>query len=96
MGLVPTASQKQGTFTTIIRDPAAGNTPFLNNQIPASRFDPISAKLLSLFPDPNNQDATRNFIYNDVPSGRQKRNNAVGRVDYNIGDKDNLFGALSV
>jgi len=34
----------------------------------------------------------RNFIFNDVPSGRETRNNTVTRIDYNKGEKDVLFG----
>jgi len=67
--------------------------PFANNTIPTSRFDPISKSVLALFPDPNNPgDLARNFIFNAVPSARTKRNNAVGRVDYNLSATNNIYG----
>ena len=59
-GLVPTASERQGLFSTAIRDPFTG-LPFPNNQIPASRINPVAAKLLPLWPDPNVTSATFNY-----------------------------------
>lgn len=92
VGLVPTVAQKNGIFTTTITDPANNNQPFPNNTIPANRIDPVSAKLLKLFPDPNVSGATGyNFIYNNVPSAHLAYDYGVGRVDYNIGAKDNMF-----
>jgi len=74
-------------------DPLNNKTPFPNNTIPANRFDPISKTLLPLFPDPNNPgDLARNFVFNSVPSARTKRNNVVGRLDYNVGTRDNVYG----
>jgi hypothetical protein len=92
-GLVPTVAQKQGVFTTTIKDPQNNFQPFANNTIPTNRFDPISAKLLQLFPDPNSSASPAvNFIFNSVPSGHLSYNNAVARVDYNIGPNDTMFG----
>ncbi len=63
IGVVPTIAQKNGVFTAPIYDPATTvanpngtgyiRTPFAGNVIPTNRFDPVSAKLLALFPDPN-------------------------------------------
>ncbi len=93
VGLVPTVAEKQGIFPTTIKDPANNNTPFPNNTIPSSRINPISAKLLSLFPDPNTPNqGGYNFIFNNVPSGHLTYNSALGRVDYNKGPKDTIFG----
>ena len=44
-------------FIAPTMDAATGalvRTPFAGNKIPAARFDPITAKLAALFPDPNN------------------------------------------
>lgn len=92
VGLVPTVSEKQGVFSTTITDPANGNTQFPNNTIPANRIDPISANLLQLFPDPNAQGNGYNFIFNNQPSGLLSYNTALGRVDFNKGSKDTIFG----
>ncbi|HWB96044.1 MAG TPA: carboxypeptidase regulatory-like domain-containing protein [Bryobacteraceae bacterium] len=43
-----TASERQGLFTSTIRDPLT-NAPFPGNAIPANRVNPVSAKLLNDF-----------------------------------------------
>lgn len=92
VGRVPTLEERQGVFTTPIVDPLANRTAFTNNTIPVSRMDPISRAVLQLFPEPNNPgDLQRNFIFNAVPSARTKRNNVVGRMDYNVSERDNLY-----
>jgi len=61
---VPTVQERNGDFSAFpvnsIYDPATGNqtngtgrTTFPNNQIPASRFNAISQKMLALLPLPN-------------------------------------------
>ncbi len=92
VGLVPTVDQKNGIFTTTITDPENGNQPFQNNTIPSGRINTISSNLLQLFPDPNvTGNAGYNFIFNNVPSAHLSYNYAVGRLDYNMGPKDNMF-----
>ncbi len=39
--------------TLINADGTASRTPFPNNQIPMSDWDPVAAKLIALFPAPN-------------------------------------------
>src|SRR5688500_247439 len=63
-GTVPTAAMRRGDFSaspTPIYDPASGaangtgRTPFAGNQIPSTRFAPISLKLLGLLPLPRTE-----------------------------------------
>lgn len=92
VGRVFTDDERNGIFTTAITDPTTGQ-PFANNRIPAGRISPISAYILTLVPKANNpSDPTRNFIFNDVPSGHGVRDNAVGRVDYNLSNSDSING----
>jgi hypothetical protein len=52
-GLVPTAPMLGGDFSGLgktIVDPLNGNTPFPNNVIPTTRFDPVAQKLFNTFP----------------------------------------------
>lgn len=92
VGRVMTENERNGIFSTAIVDPSTG-APFPNNTIPQNRIDPISRRILELVPLPNNPgDPARNFIFNGVPSGRTNRDYAVGRIDYNLGAKDNIFG----
>ncbi len=92
VGKVMTQNERDGIFTTAIKDPLTG-VPFPNNTVPTQRRNPISGNILKLFPLPNNpSDPARNFIYNDVPSGHIPRNALVSRMDYMLGTNDTLFG----
>ena len=99
---VPTDAQKDGQFTTPVYDPAttAANpngtgyvrNAFAGNQIPASRYDPVSLKLLALYPEPN-LSGKNNFFSNQ----RENVDNDqfVGRLDHRFGDKNSMFGRYS-
>lgn len=89
-----------------IFDPASTRTvngqlvrdPFPNNQIPSNRFDPASAKIMSLFPAPNTAFPGSGLPQNDyfiVTPVSQSINQGDGRVDYHVSDKDTVFGSLS-
>src|SRR5438876_585932 len=78
---VLTDAQRQGNFSAVSRqliDPVS-KQPFPGNIIPASRFEPASAKLLQNIPTSPRPDA---FITYDLPV-RDTENQAMGRVDYN-------------
>jgi hypothetical protein len=60
---VPSAAERSGDLSAIgktIVDPLTGQ-PFVNNQIPASRLDPTTQKLLALTPLPNQIGDLQNF-----------------------------------
>jgi hypothetical protein len=83
-------------FTTIV-NPATNTvtrTPFIGNKIPASRFDPLSASLLSSFWDPNNPGVgynhANNFQHGYIDA--YDYYNFSERVDYNISDKWHVSG----
>jgi hypothetical protein len=69
-------------------------TPFANNIIPATRINPTSAKLLSLWPAPNNMSATANNFTTVAPTGGDQ-NQFVARIDHNITSKQRLFVRFS-
>jgi hypothetical protein len=80
-----TAAERAGDFsasTAAIRDPLT-NQPFPNKQIPVSRFDPVSAQILSkgLMPLPNLPGGQYRTKY---PSP-QDNNNLLVRTDYSAG-----------
>jgi hypothetical protein len=65
-------------------------TPFAGNIIPAGRINPASAKLLNLWPAPNNATAfTNNFT--TVASTGGDQNEVVWRMDHNIRNRQRLF-----
>ena len=85
---VPTANERQGIFSRTIRDTVSG-TNFPNNTIPASRIDPNSSKLLSIFPVSNTADSRGNYYIagsEDLPVKQE-----LLRVDYNRSDKTRLW-----
>ena len=88
---LPTAAEKQGSFAATgltIYDPSTG-APFPNDQIPTSRFSPLSSSLLSLMPNPTYPGYTNNFQSNEgVLPVRQT--NWGYNLDYNINDKQSL------
>jgi len=98
LAVVPTASQLAGHFGTTIYDPATTQpnpngtgyirTPFAGNQIPTDRFDPVAAKLLTLFPAPNLTGA--NYFFSNQKE-TISNDQYVLRVDHRFSDKDSAF-----
>ena len=73
-------------------------TPFNGNIIPANRFDPAAAKILSFYPATNQPIPIGKYPQNDLfvsTAGSQVTDQGDGRVDYRLSDKDSLFGSLS-
>jgi hypothetical protein len=86
---VLTNAQRNGDFSGVSRqlvDPFT-KAPFPGNIIPASRFNPASAKLLPLIATSSASDG---FISYDLPV-RDTENQAMGRVDYNL-QKHRIYG----
>lgn len=102
---VPTVAMRNGDFSggnRTIYDPATGNTDgtgrqaFANNQIPASRFDPASLRVLNYFPMPNVPDAvgfTRN--YQRMQDTKVDRNNYDVKVNWNRTSSHQIWGKYS-
>jgi len=98
LGVVPTPSQLQGNFTSPIYNPATTEpnpngsgyvrTLFAENHIPTSSFDPVAAKLLSLFPAPNLTGAN-NFFSNQKET--VDNDQYIGRIDHSFSSKDTVF-----
>ena len=65
-GVVPTGEEKEGRFASPIRDPFTGSF-FSGNTIPSGRLDPLAAKLLHYWPQPNTSGAL-NFTSPDSTS----------------------------
>jgi len=86
-GNVMTASQRQGIFTSAIRDPLTGQ-PFANNTIPADRIDPVARAIMGLVPLPNTTGAN-NFIRQ--PNVEDESDRYLVRVDVPLGNTNNLF-----
>jgi hypothetical protein len=90
LSVVPTLAQRQGIFKQSIYDPASSpRTPFPDNTIPASRFDPIARQVLEHYPLPNVSGAS-NFVRTATEPDSQDQ--ADFRLDRYFGQKHRLFG----
>ena len=82
--IMPTAAQRTGDFSSLLpRTPLVDpitRQPIPGNVIPASRLDPVTAKLFKGLPVPGAADGRIRF---DRPD-RQSENQVLGRVDYNL------------
>jgi hypothetical protein len=105
--IVPTAIEKAGDFSRSgfnIFDPATTQknpanpsqetrTQFPGNVIPQNRMDPIMARVLSFYPNPNYVDPNpvirNNYLYTDINKDTQNTYN--GRVDQNLRSQDTLM-----
>ncbi|MBI3681676.1 MAG: TonB-dependent receptor [Acidobacteria bacterium] len=101
-GTVPTSEIRAGNMAaspTPIYDPStgvldgSGRTPFPNNQVPASRFEPIIQKLVQLTPLPNLSGLTNNF-YRNWPETFD-RHTIDSKVNWNVNSRFNMYGRLS-
>jgi len=98
LATVPTLNQRDGIFSTPIYNPATTvanpngtgyvRTPFPNNTIPASLWDPVATKLLSLYPLPNLTGST-NFLSDQAERLNDEQGNIRG--DQRVTDKDSFF-----
>ena len=92
---VPTLDQKNGIFGAAVTDPLTG-LPFADNAIPKSRWDPLGAKLLALYPDPNQPGraaAGGRIIENYAVqrAGNELTNKTDLRTDYVLSSNDRLM-----
>src|SRR5215831_12313211 len=95
---VPWRTGNFSGFNTVL-DPDT-HAPFPNNQIPSSRFDPASLKLIGLMPTPNvpgsvsASGVANNYLTNPVEPNNTDQ--ADIRIDHRISEKDSLFARYSM
>lgn len=85
---IPGLAQRSGQFSSTIRDPLT-RQPFPDNRIPASRIDPVAARIAALYPAPQSNAATQNFVYASPQFSDPRRWDV--RVDHIISDKQNVY-----
>ncbi|MEZ5287967.1 MAG: hypothetical protein R2712_24860 [Vicinamibacterales bacterium] len=86
-GRVATADERNGVFSSTIRDPLTG-LPFLNNTIPANRIDPVARNVMNLVPLLNTT-GTNNFIRQ--PNVEDNGERYLLRTDLKAGGNDTIF-----
>src|ERR1700733_3357792 len=100
---LPTVAERAGSFagrptifdpsTTALVNGLDVRTPFPGNQIPISRFDPVAAKVIALYPLPNLGSAVSNYYFSAPQTNNT--NEYDGRADYNISDRQSVFARYS-
>jgi hypothetical protein len=102
---VPIAQIRTGNFQgvsaiydplTTAANPAGGaaiRQRFPNDTIPASRFDPIGAGLVNMWPLPQRAGNANNFVVNPIKRSNIHRGDA--RLDHQLTPKDTLFFRFS-
>ena len=78
-------------------EPVVGRTPFPGNIIPASRIDPISAKILAFLPATNQPflATTQTNDYYALLPFRKTNDQVDSKIDYTLSDKDRISGRFS-
>jgi hypothetical protein len=103
---VPTEAMRRGDFSAV-RDifdpftvrPQAGTASgfvrevFAGRQIPATRMDPVTSRLIQAYPLPTSPGLTNNQTTN--PTNLQNWNQGDIRLDWNASSKTNIFGRFS-
>ena len=97
---VPSAGVRAGDFSGLgtVCDPltiptTGGCTPFSNNQIPASRIDPIATAFLEHVALPTSEAALQNL--NAVEASIRDLDQFSARMDHRLTNSDNVFARFS-
>jgi hypothetical protein len=98
---IPTAAERTGDFSAfpqLIYDPASATgsavrAPFPGNVIPSSRISKVSQSFQSYLPAPTNGNISNNYLAT-LPN-LVNNDSTTDKVDYNISDKNRLFGLFS-
>jgi hypothetical protein len=91
---VPTPAAAGGNLAPVaIFDPAAQDaagqrSPFPNSVVPAARFDPVAARMIRLYPEPNRA-GVQNFVFN-TPRNLDDHQ-FDNRFDWRVKDRDTIF-----
>ncbi len=84
LSLVPSAAERAGELSRPVLDPFT-RQPFPGNRIPAARVHPLSARVLSLFPAPNQGGALLS-----QPVLRDSFHNLLARYDHRLSPRDEV------
>jgi hypothetical protein len=99
-----TAQERQGNFSALLPgiqlyDPnsvvGGKRTPFAGNIIPTSRLDPVAFKIVnsSAYPLPTGPGLINNYLYTSQTYINGDQGDV--KIDYNLSDKDRIFGRYS-
>jgi hypothetical protein len=90
---LPTARMRAGDFSELsvpIYDPlTTPRTPFVGNQIPTNRLNPIAQRYLALLPPNTNGNLANNYASTTLRT--QDSSTADGRIDYRFDNNQSIF-----
>ena len=87
---VPTDAQRNGNFSSAIKDPASNfQNNFANNMIPPTQFDPVAKLILAHYPHANLPGTANNFVRTGVEPDNQDQFD--GRVDHYFDTRHRVF-----
>jgi hypothetical protein len=91
VAFVPTAAERQGIFSTTIKNPATG-LAFAQNTVPKTMFNPLAAAML---PDiPTSPASNGELLYSQPSSTRNYE--GLGKLDYTLGKHQLMASAFLV
>ena len=100
LSIIPTPEQVSGDFSGMaqIYDPASQSedgtrTRFENDVLPANRIDPVSARIVGLYPEPN-RGGRQNYLFN--PSRNRDDDKVDSRFDWRAATNHTIFVRFSV
>ena len=82
-------AERQGVFTSAVRDPA--DRPALPRQrrSPRAGIDPVAAAIFALLPEPNTNE-TNNYVRPDA-NVTDDSDRVTGKLDFRASDKSTFF-----
>lgn len=99
LSIIPTPEQVSGDFSGMaqIYDPASQaedgtRTRFENDVLPANRIDPVSARIVGLYPEPN-RGGRQNYLFN--PSRNRDDDKVDSRFDWRAATNHTIFVRFS-
>ena len=97
IGGVPTQIKIYDPASSVVVNGVRSRTQFAGNVIPPERINPIAAKVLQQYPQPNTagSSVTGRQNYNYSASKTYSRDLFTNRVDQYFGDKHRLFGRFT-
>jgi Carboxypeptidase regulatory-like domain len=91
---VPTDAQRDGIFSSPIKDPATNfQTNFANNTIPQNQFDSTAKQVLAHYPHANLSGTANNYTRTAVEPDNQDQ--VDGRIDHSFSQRQRVFARYS-
>ncbi|WP_180539174.1 TonB-dependent receptor [Nevskia soli] len=96
LGAADTDFQCDASGNPILAAPNGSQTPGVDcNKIPQNLINPITQKMINLYPLPNANNTALGYNYVNEPVRKLNEGEFDVRLDHNFSDKDNMFARFS-